>query len=64
MDCAKCNGCAETGKHAYSAQCCFQYQIRACSTTDVQLHSNTKIFFLLFLQRRKEVEFRHGLRAV
>ena len=39
--------------------------IRACSTTDVhlQLHSN-KDFFLLFLQRRKEVEFRHGLRAV
>ena len=59
MDCAKCNGCAETGKHA-------NYQIRACSTTDVQLqlHSNKDFFFLLFLQRRKEVEFRHGLRAV
>ena len=55
MDCAKCNGCAEIGKHANSAQCAvFSTKIRACSTTDVQLlHSNKDLFLFAVLAKKK-----------
>ena len=62
MDCAKCNGYAETGKHANSAQCA------VFSTKYKGMQYNrcaTKIFLICYsLQRKKEVEFRHGLREL